>query len=89
MAQRFVRDLLASEVSRPADRLSSAAQAVLPHMVRLNFGMTAVRMTYGIDVRDSAAEDEYINVLERMILVLGECGTPGRFLVDFFTWSES
>lgn len=89
MARRFVHDLLASETSRPVDKLSEPAKAVLPHMVRSNFGMTAVRMIYGIDVRDPVAEAEYVGVPERVLHFLNECATPGRFLVDFFPWSQS
>jgi hypothetical protein len=89
MAKRFVRDLLASEASRPENKLSEAAKAVLPNMVRTNFGMTAVRIIYGIDIRDAVAEAEYVDVPERVLFALTECGTPGRFLVDFFPWSQS
>jgi hypothetical protein len=89
MARRFIRDLLASEMARPVDRLSQPAKAVLPHMIRSNFGMTAVRMLYGIDVRDPVAEAVYVGIPERVLHILSECGTPGRFLVDFFPWSQS
>jgi hypothetical protein len=88
MARHFVSDLLASEMSRPKDKLSKPAKAVLPYMVRRNFGMTAVRIIYGIDVRDPVAEAEYVGIPERVLHDLNECATPGRFLVDFFPCSQ-
>lgn len=88
LAKRFVRDLLASEMSRPTDRLSDVAKAVLPHMVRTNFGITAVRMIYGIDVRDPVAEARFVDVPEAVLRAVTEAGTPGRFLVDFFPWRK-
>jgi hypothetical protein len=83
-ARRFVRDLLVSEKTRPADKLSDSAKAVLPRMVRANFALNAVRMIYGIDVRDSEAEARYVDVPEGVIRMGNEAGIPGRFLVDFF-----
>lgn len=83
-ARRFVRDLLSAETSRPADKVSDAANAVLPRMIRTNVGTTAVRMIYGINVRDPVAEAKYVDVPETIISTIGEAGKPGRFLVDLF-----
>jgi hypothetical protein len=81
-ARRFVRDLLVAEKTRPADKLSEAAMAALPHMIRINFGLTSVHMIYGIDVRDPAMEERYVGVPEAVLHALSESATPGRFLVD-------
>jgi cytochrome P450 len=83
-ARHFVCDLLTSETTRPVDRLSDAAKAVLPRMIRTNFGLTAIRMTYGIDISDPASVASYINTPEGVLQAVNEAGIPGRFLVDFF-----
>jgi hypothetical protein len=85
-ARRFICDLLASETSRPVDRLSHAAKAVLPWMIRSNFGLTAIRMTYGIDVRDPPSVTKFTETPEGVLKAINEAGVPGKFLVDFFPW---
>jgi hypothetical protein len=82
-ARRFVHDLLISEASRPADRLSHDAMAVLHHTVRVNFGITAARLIYGIDVQDHTAEAKYVGTPEVVLHAINEAAVPGRFLVDF------
>jgi hypothetical protein len=85
-ARRFVCDLLDSESSQPADRLGKSAKANLPRLVRTNFGLTALRMIYGIDVGDPKSVSNYINTSEGVLHAINEAGVPGRFLVDLFPW---
>lgn len=87
-ARRFVRDLLASEESRPVDKLSDEAKAVLPRMVRASLAFNAVRIIYGIEIRDPVAQARYVGVPESVIRMCNEAGIPGRFLVDFFPICE-
>jgi hypothetical protein len=88
-ARRFVRDLLAAEQqSSGIDRLSDAAKATLPNQIRLYLARTGVRMTYGIDLCDSATEAKYIDGPEAIMRAFGVGATPGRFLVDYFPIRE-
>jgi hypothetical protein len=41
-----------------------------------------VKIVYGMTINDK--DDEYISNAEEALRVLGEAGTPGRFLVDIF-----
>jgi cytochrome P450 len=82
-ARRFVGDLLAVEPNRPADKLSDAAKAVLPRMVRYNFAYTALDMIYGIDVQDNAAEARYVEAAERTLHNFSQGTSPGQFAVDY------
>jgi hypothetical protein len=87
-ARRFVRDLLASEVSSPTDKLSEEAKAVLPQLVRANFALNAVRVICGIDVRDPVKDAHYVDVPETVLSMGNEAGIPGRFFVDFLPICE-
>jgi hypothetical protein len=82
-ARRFVGDLLASENQRPADRLSDTSKAVLPHMVRYNFAYTTLDMVYGIDVRTSEMEADYVEPAERLLHRFSQGCSPGQFVVDY------
>lgn len=82
-ARQFICDLLAAESARPADKLSETSKNVLPHLIRRSFAFTAVRMIYGIKVRDPIAEARYVDVPEKVLHALNEGATPGRFLVDY------
>jgi hypothetical protein len=88
-ARRFVRDLLAAEPGRPVDKLSDAAKAILPHMVRYNFAYTALDMIYGIDVRGSAMETRFVEPVERTMNYFSEAVCPGRFAVDYIPLRKS
>jgi cytochrome P450 len=88
-ARRLVKDLLAAEPNRPTDKLSDAAKAVLPHMVRYNFAHTALDMIYGIDVRDKAMEARFVEPAETTLHYFSQGTSPGQFLVDFIPLRES
>lgn len=88
-ARRFVRDLLAAEPNRPVDKLSDAARAILPHMVRYNFAYTTLDTVYGIDVRDSAMEARFVEPAERAMHYFSEAICPGRFVVDYIPLRKS
>jgi cytochrome P450 len=87
-AREFVRDLLAAEATRPEDKLSEAAKAVLPRMVQSNFGVTGMEMVYGIRIRGPDMKARFLDIPETINHAVSESASPGRFLVDFFPSSK-
>jgi hypothetical protein len=63
------------------------APEVLPALVRSSFGTTIVQMVYGIDIKNEAARQEYIDNADNALAAANLAFIPGRFLVDFFPWS--
>lgn len=87
-ARRFIHDVLLADMARPTDRLSEAAKAVLPAMIRRSFAMTAVDYTYGIDVRGPEMESRFVDVPEGVLDAANIGATPGKFWVDFLPFRE-
>jgi hypothetical protein len=75
-ARRLARELLSAKQEKE----------VLPHLVRTNFGQFALKMIYGLDIKDP--QHEYMTVTDNVIEALSESGLPGRFFVDFIPICE-
>jgi hypothetical protein len=87
-ARRFIRDLLASEEPRPSDRMCVDAKSALPRLIRENFAHNAVRLIYGIDVRDSSKDAHYVDVPEQVLAATNKAGIPGQFFVDLMPFCK-
>lgn len=87
-ARRLIRDLLASEVSRPKDRMCADARSALPQLIRKSFALNAVRIIYGIDVQDSVKDAHYVDVPEKVLAATNKAGIPGQFFVDLIPFCE-
>jgi hypothetical protein len=88
-ARQLVRDLLAAEANLSSDKLTEAAQAELPRIVRTNFGSTSMEMVYGIQIRGPKMKAQFLDVCEKVNHAVGDGVRLGRFLVDFLPFSES
>jgi hypothetical protein len=75
-ARRLARDVLAA----------TSEEKALPQAIRLNFAQMIMKVVYGLEIE--SYESEYISLPERVLEILSEVTTPGRFFVDFLPFRE-
>lgn len=88
-ARQLVLDLLAAEANLFSDKLTEASKAALPRIVRTNFGSTSMEMVYGLQIRGPKMKAQFLDVCETVNHAVGDGVRLGRFMVDFFPFSES